>query len=518
MAAITKIKKLETGKIQFLDSSDNIIVSLIPKAAIEGVGMDGLKITDSTKVKVYISTAKITSTQIDPDAAVPFAGTTQELWQLLANSFFTSSGAGAVSTDDVVNTSTVTGATATDALNTLNPDTRTVIKTMSDFTDNFPTAAGVITLPSGVYLIDSTNLDFTGFRFVITGNAAFQGYSQTVNKISNSTKIVTAFTIQNGASFNINELQVQVTGNTSKVFEMNGTGVEALELINCSFSNSTEWGTINNIRQIFISGFFATAGERGLLISTAISGIRLTNSLVLNMQDYIIKGDTGVTIGNIRSDINAVIPAGGVAFDFDYDMLSDNSYLLKDGFYNGDGQMVADFTTGDATAAEKSRRSLFNNNQGGLRKNTTIGGYWTVTAPAVTNIAVIDTLVKLAGTTAYRDLQHFTQTTDNAFVYSSTIPVFVEITGALTLEGNQDNTITVVVRHWDESKNKYTDIAATSKLIQRLQGARDIAEYSIFTRIELEENDRIELWVKNESGTANVTMEGDSRLLIDKLQ
>ena len=55
---------------------------------------DGLEVTDSNGVTLILRTDTVTSTQILPAAAVPFAGTTQDLKDLLKEFFFFDIGAG----------------------------------------------------------------------------------------------------------------------------------------------------------------------------------------------------------------------------------------------------------------------------------------------------------------------------------------------------------------------------------------------------------------------------------------
>jgi len=49
---------------------------------------EGLEVTDSNGVTLILRTDTVTSTQILPAAAVPFAGTTQDLKDLLKEFFF----------------------------------------------------------------------------------------------------------------------------------------------------------------------------------------------------------------------------------------------------------------------------------------------------------------------------------------------------------------------------------------------------------------------------------------------
>jgi len=83
-----KIVKQTNNKIQFLVSG-KIILSLNGGASLQVTSNEkGLLITDITLKKIEIFTNEIESTQVLPAAAVPFSGTTQELFELLDSSFF----------------------------------------------------------------------------------------------------------------------------------------------------------------------------------------------------------------------------------------------------------------------------------------------------------------------------------------------------------------------------------------------------------------------------------------------
>jgi len=88
MATISKIKKLAAGKVQFLDSSNNVIASLLPVATIKSNGLGGLLLADATQTRVIIYAQNITELIIDPNPATPFSGNAQALWGELVADFF----------------------------------------------------------------------------------------------------------------------------------------------------------------------------------------------------------------------------------------------------------------------------------------------------------------------------------------------------------------------------------------------------------------------------------------------
>jgi len=82
----------------------------------------GLEIVDASGRLFFIELVRVQETQINPAAAVAFTGSLQDFYTLMVTSFFNefhSGAGGAITSDDVANLSTVTGATVTDALNNL---------------------------------------------------------------------------------------------------------------------------------------------------------------------------------------------------------------------------------------------------------------------------------------------------------------------------------------------------------------------------------------------------------------
>lgn len=430
-----------------------------------------------------------------------------------------------LSTDNVLNNSNVTGTTLTQTLNQISSDisapaTVFRVETINDFFEKygFPVDENNrITLPRGTFLIDSNNLDCGVYSFITSENVTFAGYSQNINRIS-STQPNIVFLESTGADVFFVELQVSITGANSKVVQMNGTGLEAIEIVNSSWNSSVEWGTLDNIRQAFINGFFSVNAQRGFLITTGIDGYRMDNCRIINPVEYIARAAVGIPVGNVRVNTNSDLPSGCIAFQFDYDNFTDNSYLLKDGFYNGLGQVAKDFTDAgrDTDIAQDSRRSFFQNNQGNLGVNTSIGGTASVTTEITTPVAATNTRYKLLGTMVASKLVHFTLPNDNELTYGNTQNRLLDIFISATLRSNQDDTVVLWVQKWDDSAGAYVDVAKKSKLIQRLSGPRDIAEYVIFTETEMNDNDRIELWAENLTSTANITLEEDSIVKLEK--
>jgi len=137
--------------------------------------------------------------------------------------------------------------------------------------------------------------------------------------------------------------------------------------------------------------------------------------------------------------------------------------------------------------------------------NTYVGGEWTVSTGATTTISASNTLYKMSGTTSYADMQWFSQTTNNAFVYSSSQPISIEVRGGLSFSGGNNDVLGLQVRQWDDSAGAYVDVGAKFAATLNGGGGADRAEnLSFFARTTISENDRIEIWIENQTDTTNI--------------
>lgn len=389
------------------------------------------------------------------------------------------------------------------------------LKDINDLLDIHPAnASNEIELSNAVYYIDSLDFDLGVYKLVTNVDTAIHGYSQLLNQMTSNEDNISMIT-STGNLF-LFDIRFNCTGVNSQVITMTGTGTESLDMKYVELSFGTTGGTINGIRQFFWFGGFGIGG-RGFLLQGDISGARISNTRVINFMDYVLKGDTGMTIGNIRSDANITIPSGSVAYDFDYDMITeDEGYQITDGFYDGDGLMVSPFTTGDTLTTEDSRKSFFTNNKGVASMNTFVGGYWLNTTEVTTTISTIDTPVKLNGVTTYFDLSHFTQTSSNSFVKNTDNNNEFIIQGSVTIDGNPNRIFNLIVRKWNDFNSIYEDLITFSKNINNFSGGDDRADFNILVTTNMSVNDRIELWVSNSTDTSNVTMKNSSQLIISK--
>jgi len=381
-----------------------------------------------------------------------------------------------------------------------------------------PNASDEIELGNNIYEIDSLDFEIPApYSLISNVDTAISGMSQVINKLRSSQDNHSLIT--STANLFFYQIQLQADGVNSEAITMNGaTGFESLDMKYVEFTGNTKYGTLTGIRQGYWSdGFSLNAKEGFTMNGTWAGGFTIANSRIINTGNYILGEGTSLIMNSIRSNVNCDILTGDVAFDFDYNNFnSDEAYQLENGRYNGAGLMISQFTDAlrDTDDPWRSRKSLFKGNAGSLSNNTHVGGYWKCTVEVLTPLT-LNVSTKVLGTTVYSELQHITQTTDNAFIHNTTQDTDYEISGFVRFKGGADDEIELEIRKWDDFGGSYSVIQSYVKFVSNLIGGNDTVDFSAATPfVRLSENDRVELWVVNRSNNTDVTMLSDSFLNI----
>lgn len=375
-----------------------------------------------------------------------------------------------------------------------------------------------ITLPSGIYYIDAFDFDLGDYTLVANGDIHIYGLSQLLTRIS-SKKVGAVLLKTNNANVFLTNIEVSCTGAGSRAFELiDATGTKSLDMDYVSFGAGTDWGIISGFRQGYMGQCFAVGSTKGFTLKgTWTGGFTIFNSRFINVSQYVLGGDVGYTGNAIRSNANITVPAASVAFDFDFDQFNgDENYQIEGGRFDGVGKMVSDFTTGGVTEAQKSRKSLFRNNTGELRKNTYIGGVWRVTGEVPTPL-VLNVPTNILAVKAFSRLVHFQSenlgTNNDVFRYDTDVEVDIEIEGVLTVEGDAGDIIRLIVVQWDELLAAEVDIIDFTKTIPNLPSVDDVVDFNISANIDgLLFNDEIRIKAVNLTDSSPITVRNDSFL------
>lgn len=304
-------------------------------------------------------------------------------------------------------------------------------------------------------------------------------------------------------------MTIYVTGTNSQVFDLdndNNNGSFEFTTVNFGGFGSiycTSLGSISNYRQFFMGGCGFYNVKDGLTMNGSWSGLVLTDSNVLGTDAFtLFKEGTSLTFdGSIRSNANFGASAGSlnvasVFMDFDEANILTDGGVALDGFRTS----VTDAMPNLPSSSIKVR---YQNNIG--ISDTYIGGSMDFTTEVTTNITAVNTPVKVAGVTTYSNLVYFSGDNNNEFVYESSLSREIHISGAITFDGGANDDLTMYVRKWDDSAGAYVTVRQFSRSVSNILGGNDIAIIPFDAYTTINQNDRIELWIENNSDTTDVT-------------
>lgn len=384
-------------------------------------------------------------------------------------------------------------------------ENRVIVKTAADLSGTLDSTK--------LYMVDGTiDMGDTSIE-VPEGGLSIAGLNGARDPfgLTSSANNYTMFTSPSGSysgDLVMESMTITTSGTGSKVFDLDNDGnANALDIKGLNFVNCTSLGELTDYRQLLFNNVGFISGSDGLTFSGTWTGIAVLTSIAVAFPAAtLFKEGTSFSINNVRSDMNFLsVNASSVLFDF-----QESNINSKGGFSLNNVRTIA--TDAVPNIASSSSYARIRNCLG--INNTYVGGQWYISSTAVTTISTISVPVKIAGTTTYNDLQWFTQTTNNAFVYDGDQTIQIEVKGNLSFTGTNGDVINVYVRQWDDSASSYIDLSETAGSTLNASGrAEGVAFNAIGT---LNNSDRIELWVENDTAARNVTAELNGYVILSE--
>ena len=224
-------------------------------------------------------------------------------------------------------------------------------------------------------------------------------------------------------------------------------------------------------------------------------------------------------MGTIRSDVNIDVLAGNYAFDFDYDMFTeDQAYQLEGGRYSGLGGMVAPFTSGsgaDSVNPEESKKSYFEGNKGALAKSTRIGGAIKVTGE--TQVTLINNvLTELLGTTTSSNLVHMVSNSNRELEHNTKVEECYQPFIDITLDAPQNREIKLSLIKV-EVGGGLVELVSKTKVVSNFVGGRDVVDFSFSAPcFVLKKGEKVKPYAASIGSNSDVTMINDSTIYLKK--
>jgi len=365
-----------------------------------------------------------------------------------------------------------------------------------------------------VYHLDgSINIGSTSIEIPEQGiNLGADSASKNVAVLLSNGNNTTMFTSpENGYSGNvlIDGITIICSGQNSKIFDLNNSGnLSTIELTNCNIINTTSLGDLNNFRQVLFERVAFINLLDGLTFEgTWAGGLALLTAITVNFANNAIllkKGTNLVFQGSIRSDINFLSTgADSVLCDFDENNIANAGALS---FTNV--RTISSNPTPNISASSEKSRFI---DCGGTIKNTIIGGEYMFTSEQITVISLLNTFYKIEGTTTYQNLVWFEADGNNSLKYVGEQEIDVFVDALLSFSGNNNKVLEVLIRKYNASTSSYEDL---NKQLVTVRGGliNDRAEnVTVKSKINLNQNDKIEVWVRNTSDLSNLEcLEGSS--------
>tara|TARA_R110000803_G_scaffold69058_4_gene131255 strand:+ start:858 stop:2150 length:1293 start_codon:yes stop_codon:yes gene_type:complete len=401
-----------------------------------------------------------------------------------------------------------------DNFNEIYLDNRVVVRQASDF--------GTIDSAKEYYLDGVIDMGATSIE-VPAGGINIKGYDFNISGLTSSTAAYTMFISPVGGSGDIlwQNFKIEVTGAGSQVLDLVGdTGVEAFEIDRINFNSCTSLGEIDDYRQGLETGTGRFGGTPNLILSGGWSGgYFIETSIVRSLTDgaySLYEEGTAFTMASrFRSNANIDLNATVAFFDFDAANFTNPSTLQLDGCIVTRNGVI---NAGDATLipniAQSALASLWTNNIG--LPNTFVGGALNLTTEVATVISIAGTYVDLAGTFTSSDLQHFDVPSNGQLRHLGDSPREFKILFTGILESTSADEIDLKVVVWDNSASGFVDYKVTRRVVNNLQGARNVAFFTVITNIILDQNDYVKLQVANSAATNNITAELDADFIVSE--
>ena len=381
---------------------------------------------------------------------------------------------------------------------------------------NVSTTLGGVIDSTKEYFIDGiVDLGTTQITVPSTG-ITLKGYSFDISGLTSSEDNYTMFISESIAigSGNVlgSDYYIGVTGANSKVYELyDATGFNAFEFTRVNYINCTSLGDIYDYRQGLESGTGRFGGSPSLTLHGVwVGGYRITTSIVRSlagtMTEPLFKEGTLFQMNSrFLTDINCDLPTLAPFCNFQtLNFPNPSTVQIKGAIISRDGSFNASDTNIFTNLNPSDLPCDWDNNIG--IRNTFVGGNLNNTLEVTTNINTQGTAEDLEGTFTTSDLQHFDSPSNGRLRHIGINPSEYTVEFDFILDGASNAEYEIFLIKIDSLANvtvEYNQI----RVINNLQGGRDVAYYNGQTSVILNQNDFIFWQVANVTGNQDCVLE-----------
>ena len=369
--------------------------------------------------------------------------------------------------------------------------------TFVDKKSDLPAAVGgVITLEAGRTYFFTANIDLTGDRLATAGVVTILGTSSETASITSTGLGASVALLTSRYTLPVRFITFKDVGTAIDIDDDAGANAPlALDWYGVNFLNVTTVGEIGGVENfIFDTGAFLAS--QGMTFTGSIGTAAFSNSLFQGdgSAANIISVESTATVTRrfriIYSSVVAFTSAVGINFSTSATVPVEGFILDTVNFSGG-----STYVTGVQEDDNKSNWTECR----GVRNSASLSSYYMNGNAVATVISVIGTAVKAAGTTTSAALsQRFTNTANRA-TYDGAIQRDFKVTAVMSVESGANAVIGIYI-----AKNgnllAESEIYITTNAGGRAEGA------SCQVLLAMVVTDYIEIWVENDTGTADITV------------
>lgn len=353
---------------------------------------------------------------------------------------------------------------------------------------------GIITLSSDTTYEIIGTLDLTGDRLVGALNTCILG-SSSENSFITSTGLgvgiplfSTAFTTP------IRHITFKDV-DTALLIDADGNS-GAYDWTGVNFTNVPNVGIMRNFANTVLTKC-AFLNSQGLILDGAFDTFAIDASLLAgdgSAGDIIKVEDTAIISRRFRITYSAIVAFGsttGLNIS-DIATIPTEAYILDTINFSGGSTYITGVTFED-------NKALFTNCNG-IDNSRQVSQYYMRNNATATNIALINTPVKVAGVTINGDLTSKFTNTDNRATYTGATARIFKVTATLSASSGNNNQIGTYI-----SKNGV--LLEDSEVYSTTSGTGKAQNVTVQTIVVLDTFDYIEIFVENKTSTTNITVQ-----------
>lgn len=354
---------------------------------------------------------------------------------------------------------------------------------------------GQIDMGTTSIVVPSGGLNMRGHGFGISG----------LYSTSNNFDLFVTDGVNYSGDLFLTEMDIRISGTSSRVFNLdNEENFNAIEWNTVNFLACTSLGEAANYRQGLNRNVAWISCKDGITMSGNWSGgWAALDSIVVGapMTGVLFRAGTGLTIGgSFRSNLNVlgIGLAGGYFCDFAPSNITLDAGFLLDGV-RGDPSVnnLPNMPAGSTKALIKNCVGL---------DNTYPGAAHQPSASSVVTISSANTLYQITNSVSLIEDSWCSTANTNGVQLDSTQTLNVIVSGTMSFSGSANREMAVQLRKWDDSASAYVNIGPEYQTTLNGGTAGTRAENVSFSATTtMDQNDRIEVWIKNLTDTTDIT-------------